>query len=332
MGCSASSLANHHYPGGDWTCPPNFPIPDDANFAHWADDTANYNDNSNNVCKYSPIDNAVPSMALIQEADHSFMGQSFAVYPTVSGSGTIDQAQTGLWWRTWGPWFWTYTYQEIDGKQTIYMRPTLMGMLGLYSETRIMRCDGGGDVWFFGEGSGWVSNRIRGTFGRWFGMQRESTFRVYQNGNIFGTALETFHGSQKSITFRTGTVNPDRLGSAVLTAPQANPPRDLWSLHTQEHVNYHQLPPAYVMNAATVLMAFRWITIRHERCIPSGHTTGNCNQGSPSPPPSFLAETSNASVAFFEDSGDEHAREEEKEGEEEVEANTDASDLEGQKV
>jgi len=50
------------------------------------------------------------------------------------------------------------------------------------------------------------------------------------------------------------------------------------------------------MNAAAVLMGFRWRSIR----LANGITSA----GSPSPPAYFLAETSNASVAYFEEAGE----------------------------
>merc|ERR1711907_795530 len=112
------------------------------------------------------------------------------------------------------------------------MRPTIMGMMGLYSETRIMRCDGAGDVWFFGEGSNWVSNRIRTFFGNVFGLQREGSFNIYDNSEHYGTALEVFHGSVKSITFQRGAGNHQvTLGSSVLTPNADHPHSDMWSVH-----------------------------------------------------------------------------------------------------
>lgn len=239
-------------------------------------------------CVKSPADNAVPGSALLLERAPSMFGQSFEVYHARPGTAQIDRAPVGAWWRTWGPWFWTYTYEDVGHSQnTLFMRPTIMGMMGLYSETRIMRCDGEQDVWYFGEGSNWISNRLR-TF---FGMQREASFKIYQGSSRVGTALETFHGT-KSITFKTYP-GDDEQGSAVLVANSGHT-HDLWSIHTTESADIAHLPPFYVMNAAAVLMGFRWINIRHSRGI-------HANAPAPTPPAYFLAETSNASVAYIEE-------------------------------
>jgi hypothetical protein len=191
------------------------------------------------------------------------------------------------------------------------MRPTIMGMMGLYSESRIMRCDGDGDIWYFGEGSHWMTNRIRSFFGNIFGLQREGSFILYRErdgtSEQYGNAIETFHGD-KSITFNRGFGSQQQitLGSSVLAEPPSNFAHDdFWSLTQQSNTPFREFPPNYVMSACSVLMAFRWINVRHGRGIPGGVLTS-----APSPPASFLAEapppsfpaaTSNASVAFFEE-------------------------------
>jgi hypothetical protein len=319
MGCSASALADYRYSGGGWTCPVSghctVGSPALNDFNHW-DACIQTNDAAHDAqekCKYSPRDNVVPEISLMLENPSSMMGKGFNVYPATAGTATIDQAQVGMWWRTWGPWFWTYTYQDMHGHTTIYMRPTIMGMMGLYSESRIMRCDGAGEVWFFGEGSNWVGNRIRTFFGNVFGMQRQGSFKIYQGSQSWGTCAETFSGPSKSIAFQKGSGNTaNDLGSGVLTANSgpgavrndAGQTSDLWSVHKSGSTNFRDFPPYYVMSAATLLMAFRWITVRHSRGIQTGHLGGG---GHPSPPPSyFLAETSNASVTFFEEDEDVH--------------------------
>jgi len=178
------------------------------------------------------------------------------------------------------------------------MRPTIMGMMGLYSETRIMRCDGENDVWFFGEGSNWVSNRIRTVFG----MQRESSFKLYKGSDQVGKALETFHGT-KSITFQNTETDPDnpvRVGSGILS-DDTHLTSDQWTIEIpgsalSDVTDIVKVPPYYVMQAAVTLMGFRWVSIRHGNGI-FGH-------GPTTPPPSFLAETSDASVPYFEETDD----------------------------
>lgn len=275
MGCSASALEHYNYPGAGWTCPAHVTHP--TSTAEWPAAVAA-------GCVHTPEDNAVPGIALLLERGKVWSGQSFEVYHATEGNAQIDRAPVGVWWRTWGPWFWTYSYEDIQhSKTTLYMRPTIMGMMGLYSETRIMRCDGKGEVWFFGEGANWISNRIRTLFA----MQRESSFKIYEGSGKFGTALETFHGT-KSISFKDN--HDDPLGSAVLVENSGHR-HDLWSIHLADSVDISKLPPYYVMNAASVLMGFRWISVREARGVPSP----------PAAQPSFLAETSDASVTFSEE-------------------------------
>lgn len=326
-GCSASALEDYSFFGGDWTCPSDYGTPH-AGEANWHLDLAHNNatnwalgTKANGAkCKYSPRDNAVPRNFLLREMQPTFMGQAFAVYENVHGNGQITSAAVGTWFRTWGPWFWTYTYQDAHGKTTIYMRPSIMGMIGPYSETRIMRCDEQGDIWFFGEGAHWISNIFYSTFSFIFGSTRERTFILYKQhegtSHEYGNALEKFHGD-KSIQFNKDFGHRQApIGSAILTDPPANHAhRDFWAFKIAQNTPYGDLPPYYMMSAASVLMGFRWMNVRRARGCPGGVTTDSvCNSNgrphSPSPPPTFLAETSNASVTFFEESeedGDENA-------------------------
>lgn len=202
-----------------------------------------------------------------------------------------------------------------------------MGMMGLYSESRIMRCDGVGDVWFFGEGSNWVSNRIRSFFGNIFGLQREGSFKIYNHDGQYGTALETFHG-QKSITFQQGTgSDQNTLGSAVLTASSDHPHSDFWSLHHNDDTDYTHFCPNYVLSAASTLMAFRWIAVRHERGLAGGQSGRTA-----AAPPNFLAQTSNASVTFFEESEEDVHLDPEPQQKSTVDADTETGDALGKKV
>lgn len=302
MGCNASNLGDdYRYPGGSWTCAPTF---DHSNVSsgtpsQWASVITTNSDDMDH-CKYSPANNVVPSAELLVENPSSFMGQAFTVYPG-NTAASVSQAQVGMWWRTWGPWFWTYTYQDLHQRTSLYMRPTLMGMMGLYSESRIMRCDGSDDVWFFGEGSDWISNRIRSFFGSIFGLQREGTFTVYRGNEHYGKAAEVFHGPSKSITFTRGEgATQFTLASSVLV-PNHDQAEDMWSMSEAENTDtpFREQAPCYVMSAASVLMAFRWISLRHSAGVRAGHTT--LNHAPPAPPPAFLAERSDASATFVEE-------------------------------
>lgn len=320
MGCSASALQHNRYAGGDWTCPdPNAKTPcaQGAAFENWsscveADDAL---DPHHLKCKYSPADNLFPQVSLLVHDDGGFLGGGggYNVYPATAGTATVDQSQVGMWWRTWGPWFWTYTYQDMHGYNTVYMRPTIVGMWA-YSETRIMRCDGAGDVWFFGEGANWVQNRIRNEWSKWFGSQRSGSFTIYKSSEKWGVCAENFQGVSKSISCQKGSGNEAvDVGGGVLTANSnhvsaSGGGEDVWAVHppTNSPPMYRELPPSYIMNAATVLMAYHWRGFycgRHaSRHSLMEYSCPNAPAQSPSPPPAlFLAGGSNATDAFFEE-------------------------------
>lgn len=336
MGCSESALEHNRYAGGSWTCP-SHELTTCAQNAHEPEDwdaCLEHNDAQDphhQKCKYSPKDNLFPDVSLLLHTTGGTMsrGGGYNLYPATAGTATVDQAQVGQWWRTWGPWFYTYTYQDMHGYNTVYMRPTIVGMWA-YSETRIMRCDGKGDVWYFGEGANWIQNRIRNWWSKWFGSQRSGTFTIYQNSDKWGVCAENFQGAVKSIQCQKGSgADAIDIGSGVLTANTQHDNQDLWACHppTNSPPMYRDMLPAYVMNAATTLMAYHW---RNFEC--GGHADRthmrqySCPDipPAPSPPPAlFLAGESNVTDAFFEEiDEDVHQNPEAEDGDET--ANTEA--------
>lgn len=159
-----------------------------------------------------PEKNLLPRNALIVGREPSMYGEAFDVFNSTN-EGQMVSAPVGTWFRTWGPWFWTYTYQDtLNSKGTVYMRPTVLGMTGAMSELKVMRCDGEGEVLKFTEGTAVMGNMMREFF-------RTNTGRVLKmlvNGEIVAVAEETFHG-QKSATFRTvDEGKKDTIGSCIL--------------------------------------------------------------------------------------------------------------------
>lgn len=159
-----------------------------------------------------PADNLLPRNSLIVGREDSLYGKAFDVFNSTN-EGQMVSAPVGTWFRTWGPWFWTYTYQDtLDSKETVYMRPTILGMTGVMSELKVMRCDGKGGVLKFSEGTNVVMNWFRELF-------RTNTGRILAmlvDGERIGIVEETFHG-QKSATFRTVSEGQrDVFGSCIL--------------------------------------------------------------------------------------------------------------------
>merc|ERR1712137_525692 len=134
--------------------------------------------------------------SMVVERDPMWYGAAFDV-DNATEVGTIAGAPIGVWYRTWGPYFSTYTYQDVLNSQpTVYMRSSIAGMF-LYNEDWVMRCDGKGTPMRLTEGANWVGNRIRHVMGANQGF----TFNIWKGGKIVATAEETFHGA-KSMTFR----------------------------------------------------------------------------------------------------------------------------------
>jgi hypothetical protein len=156
--------------------------------------------------------NHMPEFALIEGREPSLYGDAFDVFSSTK-EGMMTGAPVGTWFRTWGPWFYTYTYQEtLSSKGTVYMRPTVWGMMGVMTELKVMRCDGKGDVMKYSEGTAVFGNRMRQIFQTNTGR----FLRILRNGKMVAVAEETYHG-QKSVTFRTeNEKGKDEIGSCIL--------------------------------------------------------------------------------------------------------------------
>lgn len=194
-----------------------------------------------------PEDNLLPRNAIIQESEPSIYGEVFDVMNATS-VGTIGGAPVGTWFRTWGPWFYTYTYQDtLNSKATVYMRPTLLGMTGAMSEVKAMRCDGKGDVLKFTEGTAVISNWFR----EFFHTNTGKTMKMLVNGKRVGEAEETFGGEfgTNSISFRTlSTDQAQTFGSLILKRNE-----HMWVLKDE----WNAPIPYWMTNAVAVNFAFK---------------------------------------------------------------------------
>eukprot|EP00811_Abedinium_folium_P036909 NODE_9574_length_1413_cov_9.327372.p1 GENE.NODE_9574_length_1413_cov_9.327372~~NODE_9574_length_1413_cov_9.327372.p1 ORF type:complete len:330 (-),score=55.29 NODE_9574_length_1413_cov_9.327372:307-1296(-) len=165
--------------------------------------------------------NLVPRITLLKERVPQWFGEAFDVIPSNEAS-TISEAPCGNIWKTWGPIFNSYVYQDVAASQeTLYMRPNLL-RLGM--SHRIGRCDGKGPLIWIEEGSNFISNAIRHAFG----MSQAVTFKLYVDDDYVATVEETNTGLP-SLTFVTvGKTLADRkvIASAVLKNPFSTTPYD----------------------------------------------------------------------------------------------------------
>lgn len=160
----------------------------------------------------TPAENLLPRNALIVAREASIYGDAFDVFNSTE-EGQMVSAPVGTWFRTWGPWFYTYTYQDtLNSKETVYMRPTIAGMTGFMTELKVMRCDGKGEIMKYSEGTAVLGNRFRA-------FVQSNTGRILKiliGGELKAVVEETYHGA-KSATFRTeGKGGKDVVASCIL--------------------------------------------------------------------------------------------------------------------
>jgi len=203
--------------------------------------------------------NLVPQYSVLVETDKRWYGNQFDSY--VSNDNLMKQQKIGTWFQTWGPFFSTYTYEDIQhGWPTIYMRGSWQRMFFKYNDDYIMRCDGKGDVIRISEGAFWFQNRVKGSFSSNTGYK----LKIMRDGTQVAEAEETFHGG-KSITFR-NTSMPNAAASDTEFAQSheqssAAGEKDRWGVsvngpndrkkHTVGNLAYYQV------QAMSVLYAFR---------------------------------------------------------------------------
>ncbi|CAE8651473.1 unnamed protein product [Polarella glacialis] len=243
-GCSASALEGYDYPGGGVS---------EAGGASF---------------------NILPGISLLAEREPMWYGAAFDVIPSNEAS-TVAAAPAGTWWRTWGPIFATYTYEDVaNSRTTVYMRRNLLRM---GSSHTIARCDGQGPKVTFTEGSNFLANRVR----KVIGMNQGMTFKIFMDDKLVAVAEETSHGFE-SLTFREEDSGRSE-SSSVLKERHFHGLYDLWLVKNDEK----SILPNYVASATTLLLAFH--TINHDAT-----SKGAASNESPNflekPPPTLAAE------------------------------------------
>lgn len=219
-GCSASSLEGYKYPGGG--------VSDEGGAAF----------------------NLVPRISLLAERKLTWYGQAFDVIPS-SEASTVSDAPAGTWWRTWGPIFYTYTYEDIaNSKTTAYMRSSIL-KIGM--SHKIFRCDGEGPTYTLMEGAGYLTNRVR----KGFGMTQGFSFKVFA-GNEKVALIEETNLGYPSLTFRNSS--GDMFSSAILQTREFHKTFDQWLVKS---ISDSQLP-YFVPSAATLLLAMHTINTQVE--------------------------------------------------------------------
>jgi len=206
MGCKASELVDYSFPGGG---------------------------------SYDLVEG---STLLIEQTPYT-LSSSFLVQPT-DEVGLATEASTGIWYRTWGPLFWTYVHKDNLGHATFWARDR---PLALGASHKLARCDGKGPVYVVSEGKHVFMNAIR----HWFGMYTSKTYNIWADSQLVALAERVGgRGSQQQLIFRQPD-KADTFASSFLADRHYHGTYDKWFVHEQTKVL-----PAWVVNAATALRAF----------------------------------------------------------------------------
>jgi len=187
----------------------------------------------------------VPGHSLLIEQEPRWWGSSFIVSPA-DRVGLASGASVGVYFRTWGPIFWTYVYQDDLGMQTFMIRDRPLAFGGSH---QIARCDGKGPVYIVSEGSHYVMNSIRSMFG----MYTSRVYNIWEGKNLVAVS-EKLGGtgqSHKQIIFR-DPAKATPFASSFLQHRDYHGSFDEWSVQDEDVTPL----PAFVPNAITALMAF----------------------------------------------------------------------------
>lgn len=189
--------------------------------------------------------NLVPADSLLVQQEPRWWGSSFVNLPSDT-VGLPDGASTGVWFRTWGPLWITYTYQDVLGQETFVVRDRPLAIGGSH---KVMRCDGEGPAWVVSEGGHWLMNGIRSIFGMY-------TSRIYNiwEGNELVAVSEKLGGSgqsHKQIIFRSPN-KAEPFASAFLKDRHFHGQFDEWFVQVDKNASL----PNFIPNAVSMMMAF----------------------------------------------------------------------------
>lgn len=125
---------------------------------------------------------------IIMDIDHSsWMGWKAGLFPAKDGQKTGD-ASSGAIWRTWGPIWNTYAYQDNNNHVTFIARDRPLALGGSHW---LMRCDYSAGVnhssFVYNQGGQFFMNKLRYLLG----FQISSTYNIWEGGYWTGTKLAT---------------------------------------------------------------------------------------------------------------------------------------------
>lgn len=222
---------------------------------------------------------------VILTIDHgSRWGWAAEVYPAREGRKT-GAASTGKIWRTWGPIWYTYAYQDNQGKYTFVARDRPISLGGSHW---LMRCDGQGNSSSFVYNVG--GNLIWNDIYYLLGSQITSTYDIWKGGYWTGTKEATVQragnlGADANSQLNFNMIGEDnRFATGNLLQTNHNNHKEWYVMNNQLARNSTQRVPHWVPTMITSMFAIHL----------SEKFQGHVDQ---SAGPSFMAELGNRSVA-----------------------------------
>lgn len=164
------------------------------------------------------------------------------VWPARNGMKT-GAATLGTIYRTWGPLWWTYTYEDNNGLYTWVVRDRPIALGGSH---KMMRCDGKGNPFVYSEGGHWVMNRIKGLLG----LQISSEYNIWDGGSKVATTVRVggiSHDANSQLLFKAiGEVNSFASGALLDTNHHGH---RVWLVDVPKK-DHHDAPvPNWIPNA-----------------------------------------------------------------------------------
>jgi len=231
-GCSASKVAAYDY--STW--------PTDSDELKSKDHNASFNVLSKYV---SLVDNKPVFRWWMPQA--WFGMESLTVYASTRNAAAAV-GTTGNFWRTQGPLFNTYVYENEAGQQLLTGREKLL-TLGI--SHAFWKCDGTGPVIIVAEGMAWLGNRMRSFFGTSQGFK----FNVYVGDEFVGYAQETGNRFNPAISFTTTGANGQvkEFASSTLNDRHFHGSQDQWYIRSSDWSPVPYYAPVFT----TLILAIR---------------------------------------------------------------------------
>lgn len=233
MGCSAGRLQKYKFPGGSAPA----------------------------------AENLVPRNSMLTQQPPRWFGASFMVLPA-DDHALISGASTGVYFRTWGPLWYTYVYQDALGAKTFAVRKKFFSVGSSYL---FQRCDGAGNNFVMNEGKHYLMNEVR----RFFGMYTGTEYNIWDGSKLVAISTSLGGGPAAQLNFRSLTSDTP-FASAILHERHYHGHLDQWFVHqlTKEVI------PDWVTNGAAAVTAFYAADLKAK--------TSNVKKGEAAKTPSFL--------------------------------------------